>query len=227
MNLLKYTLLAIIGFNCLVLKSQTHNDSVTADITKVIQEKNLRFSILGGPGYTPDYGFLIGGAALFTFSMDQQDKNLQRSVMPISFGITFAKPLGFNAMLKPQLFFKKDKIRLLGTYYFKNTNDNYFGIDYDHHKYEIERGDKSIYTSNVIQLNPIVMFRIKETDFFVGPMLDYSHEVVKNPGEAVYYDKLFREQGGDENGLTINSFGVGVTGSYDNRDVVANACKGV
>ena len=84
-----------------------NNDSINSELpvgkTKTRQarnglnnnkEKNMRFSILGGPGYTPDYGVLVGGSTLFTFSTHPEDKNLQRSVLPFAFGLTFAKQIG-------------------------------------------------------------------------------------------------------------------------------------
>lgn len=43
--------------------------------------RNMRFSILGGPSYSPDFGLVIGGSALFTFRMDKSDLEVPRSVV--------------------------------------------------------------------------------------------------------------------------------------------------
>lgn len=199
----------------------TPNDTIAP------KQKNLRFSILGGPGYTPDFGFLIGGSALFTFSTHPTDTTLQRSVMPVGFGLTFAKPLGINVMVKPQIFFKEDKMRLFGTYVYKNTNDNYYGVGYKTNK-SVERGPEyTQFTASAIQVNPIFMFRIPRSHFFIGPMYDFITEKITNPGKYVINDPLYIKQGGDSTGLkTINS-GLGIVTSYDTRDVAANAYHGV
>lgn len=204
------------------------NPSVQQDsLSHQKKEKNLRFSILGGPGYTPDFGFLIGGSALFTFQTYPSDTTLQRSVMPLSFGLTFAKPLGVNVMVKPQIFFKEDKMRLFGTFLYKNTNDNYYGIGYKTNK-AVERGPEyTQFTSSAIQINPIFMFRIPKSHFFVGPMFDFITEKITKPGLYVKDDPLYLKQGGDSLGLKIRSTGLGLVTSYDTRDVAANAYKGV
>lgn len=189
-------------------------------------EKNLKFSILGGPGYTPDYGVLVGGAALFTFRTNPNDTTLQRSVMPFSFGLTFAKPLGINLMLKPQMFFNGDKWRLFGQFIYKNTNDNYYGVGYSTNK-DVERGDQTKYFASMIQINPIVTFKLGNSHFYAGPMFDYTNERLKNPGSYVISDPVYIAQGGDSTGLHIRSVGAGGILSYDTRDVAANAYKGV
>ncbi|MEG1616891.1 MAG: BamA/TamA family outer membrane protein [Bacteroidales bacterium] len=212
----------------LSVSAQQSVQPIESDSLKAIAptEKNLKFSILGGPGYTPDYGFLVGGAALFTFSMDPADKNLQRSVMPFSFGVTFAKPIGLNLMIKPQLFFKEDRIRLFGSFIYKNTNDNYYGVGYATNKV-VERGDNTQYHSSAIQVNPILMFRIPKSHFYVGPMLDFIREKITEPGETVINDPLYIKQGGDSLGINLRSVGLGAVASYDTRDVAANAYQGV
>ena len=202
----------------------TTADSLAA---KPASERNLRFSILGGPGYTPDFGVLVGGSALLTFSTDPTGAALQRSVLPISFGLTFAKPLGVNLMVKPQIFFKGDGVRLFGTYVYKNTNDNYYGVGYGTARH-VERGaDYTQYTAGSIQINPVVMFRLGKSDFFLGPLYDFIRERVSKPGRYVLEDPLYIKQGGDSTGLTTHNSGLGLVASYDTRDVAANAYRGV
>ena len=172
---------------------KSSNDSISSPDSIPHKEKNLRFSILGGPGYTPDYGFLVGGAALFTFRTNKNDTTLQRSVLPFSFGLTFAKPIGINMMLKPQMFFNGDKWRLFGQYVYKNTNDNYYGIGYSTNKH-IDRGEQTKYFSSLIQINPVFLFRIAKTPFYVGPMVDFIKEHIKDPGSYIVKDPLFIKQ---------------------------------
>ena len=199
---------------------------VDTEISKSAKEKNLRFSVLGGPGYTPDFGFVIGGSALFTFKFDPEDEHLQRSVMPIAFGLTFAKPLGINVMIKHQMFFKHDHVRLFGTFIYKNTNDNYYGVGYKNN-HRVKRGEATEFTSSAIQINPIVLFRLGESSFYAGPMIDFYKEKITDPGSYVRNDPVYLEQGGTAEGIKIRSVGAGGIFSYDTRDVAANAYEGV
>jgi hypothetical protein len=41
-----------------------------------VAKRNFHYNILGGPSYTPDFGFLIGGSALMTFRMNPQDTTM-------------------------------------------------------------------------------------------------------------------------------------------------------
>jgi hypothetical protein len=230
------TLILLLASLCGSLRGQTAApaDSTRTSATdstrtaaKGDDASNLRFSILGGPGYTPDFGVLVGGSALLTFSTDPSDPALQRSVLPISFGLTFAKPLGVNLMVKPQVFFEGDRVRLFGTYVYKNTNDNYYGVGYGTARH-VERGEGSTqYTASSIQVNPVVQLRVGESDFFVGPLYDFITERVSKPGKYVVADPLYTKQGGDSTGLRTRNSGLGFVGSYDTRDVAANAYRGV
>ena len=78
-----------------------------------IANRNFHYNILGGPSYTPDFGVLVGGSALMTFSMAPKDSTLKRSVVPMA--IAFMFDGGINLFSKPQLFFKGDRFRILYT----------------------------------------------------------------------------------------------------------------
>ncbi len=106
-----------------LITSEIYTQRVS-DSTK--PQKNLRFSILGGLGYTPDYGFLIGGSALLTFSTDTSDTTLKRSVLPLAFAVMFKG--GASLLVRQQLFFKNDNFRVFGQLSAGNTLDNYYGV---------------------------------------------------------------------------------------------------
>lgn len=86
-----------------------------------VAKRNLHYNILGGPSYTPDFGLLLGGSALMTFSMHPGDSTLRRSVVPITIAFLFEG--GLNLMSKPQLFFKGDRFRIFGQFAYKNTQE--------------------------------------------------------------------------------------------------------
>ncbi len=209
-----------------IYASNPPEDAFKTDIINK-KDKNLRFSIMGGPGYTPDYGFLVGGSTLFTFSTDPDNKSLQRSVVPISFGLTFAKPLGINVMVKPQIFLKDDNIRILGTYVFKNINENFYGMGYNTQKNTKRETSITQYYNSSIVVNPIVQFRLGKSNIFLGPNIDFSYDKISKPGSLLVSDPNYIAQGGDSTGVKIRTMGLGPILSYDSRDVAANAYKGV
>lgn len=196
------------------------------DSTKTEKErKNLRFSVLGGPGYTPDFGVLLGGSALLTFSTDTTDKELKRSVVPLGFAYLFNG--GFNLISKPQFFFNHDRFRIFGQVIFKNTLDNYYGVGYNTNKDRPRGKETTEFRNYALQVNPIFLFRMKETDFFVGPLLDVTSDYMDEVSNGVAEDKTYITQGGDEDGLYLLNVGVGFDISYDTRDLPANAYSGL
>lgn len=190
------------------------------------EKRNFKFNIIGGPGYTPDFGFVVGGSFLTTFRTSPSDTLLLRSVLPLTFGVTFGQGIGVNATLYPQLFFKHDKFRIMGRFIVKNTGDNYYGVGFSQNS-QVERGPESTeYYMSMIQLNPVFQFRIKESNYFVGPMIDYVQDHISKPARGIVNDEVYQRQGGDSLGLNLRSSSIGVSLSYDSRDVPANPYKG-
>ncbi|MGL4853085.1 MAG: BamA/TamA family outer membrane protein [Phocaeicola sp.] len=196
-------------------------------LTREKKKRNFKYSILGGPGYTPDFGFVLGGSLLSTFKTTPSDSTLLRSVLPLSFALTFGQKIGFNTMLYPQFYFKGDRFRLTGRFLIKNAADNYYGVGYGKNK-ETDRGlETTAYYGSQIQINPIALFRIKETPFFIGPMIDFVYEKMTEVSAGVLSDANYTLQGGDSLGLKTISNTLGIVASYDTRDVPANAYKGI
>ncbi|MGL4518579.1 MAG: BamA/TamA family outer membrane protein [Phocaeicola sp.] len=201
------------------------NESTEQKRTK--RERNFRYSILGGPGYTPDFGFVIGGSLLSTFKTDPSDSTLLRSVMPLAFALTFGEKLGFNLMLNPQFYFKGDRFRLTGRIAVKNASDNYYGVGFEKNS-TTERGTETTgYYLSQFQVNPVASFRIKETPLFVGPMVDWVYDKMGSVSPGVAADKEYQAQRGDSTGLSTMSTTVGLVASYDTRDVPANPYNGL
>ena len=189
------------------------------------QQKNLRFSILGGPGYTPDYGFLIGGSALFTFSTNPADTTLKRSVLPIAFAYMTAG--GGSVIVRPQLFYNNDRFRIFGQISMSNTIDNYYGVGFDTNSDKVRGKDSTEYRNLGFRFNPQFLFRYKESNLFWGPSIDIAHRNMKEPSIGVQNDPDYIAQGGDATGLKIFNVGIGANISYDTRDVPANAYSGM
>ena len=148
-----------------------------------VAKRNLHYNILGGPSYTPDFGLLVGGSALMTFRMNPSDTTQRRSVVPMAIALMFKG--GLNLMTKPQLFFKGDRFRIFGTFSYKNTIENFYGIGYRTNK-DYPRGENtSEYRYSGIQVNPWFLFRLGKSDFFAGPQVDLNYDKITKPAEEI------------------------------------------
>lgn len=188
-------------------------------------QRNLHYNILGGPSYTPDFGVLVGGSALLTFRLNPRDTTMRRSVLPASLAFMFNG--GLNIQVKPQLFFKDDKFRIFGQFTYKNTQENFYGVGYSTNK-NYERSDTtSQYRYSGIQINPWFLFRIKDSNVFLGPQVDLNYDRIMDPAKYLVTQKDYVAVGGDDEGYTNFSSGLGFLLTYDTRDVPANPYKGV
>lgn len=189
-----------------------------------VAKRNFHYNILGGPSYSPDFGFLVGGSALMTFSMNPKDTTLKRSVLPIAIALVFEG--GLNLSTKPQLFFNNDRFRIFGVFTYKNTLENYYGIGYSTNK-DYPRGEEtSEYRYSGVQVNPWFLFRLGNSDFFAGPQIDFNYDKISSPAAGMVNDPSYIADGGKENGYTSVSSGLGFLMTYDTRDIPANAYKG-
>ncbi len=193
---------------------------------KKVAERNLHYNILGGPGYTPDFGVVLGATSLLTFRMNPADSLQQRSVLPIVLSYMF-KGQGISFMIRPQLFFKNDRFRIFGVFNWKNTVENFYGIGYSTNK-NIERDeDITEYTYSGFQINPWFLFRIGDSNFFMGPQIDVNYDDISEPAAGMIENPDYLAAGGRPNGYHNFSSGVGFIVSYDTRDVPSNAYSGL
>lgn len=190
-----------------------------------VAKRNFHYNILGGPSYSPDFGVLIGGSALMTFRMDPKDTTMMRSVVPASMAFMFSG--GLNVVVKPQLFFRNDKFRIFGQFTYKNTQENYYGVGYETNKDYVRSETTSQYQYSGIQVNPWFLFRLGESNFFLGPQVDLNYDKMKDVAEGITKDPYYIVAGGTENGYSNFSSGVGFLLSYDTRDIPANPYKGL
>lgn len=192
-----------------------------------VAKRNLHYNILGGPSYSPDFGFLVGGSALLTFRMNPADTTMRRSVVPMALAYMFDGG-GLNIVVKPQLFFKDDKFRIFGEFSYKNTQENFYGVGYSTNK-NYERSDStSQYKYSGVRINPWFLFRMGESDVFFGPQIDVSYDKMSKPAKGLYETQSdYIAAGGDESGYKNFSSGLGFLLTYDTRDVPANPYKGV
>lgn len=204
----------------------THvSDSSKALKRKNKAKRNLHYNILGGPSYAPDFGVLVGGSALMTFRINPKDSTMKRSVVPASLAFMFNG--GLNIVVKPQLFFKNDKFRIFGQFIYKNTQENFYGVGYSTNKNYVRSDTTSQYRYSGIQFNPWFLFRIKESNLFVGPQIDLNYDEIMDPAPLMVTQSDYVRAGGTESGYKNFSSGIGFLLTYDTRDVPANPYKGI
>ena len=189
-----------------------------------VAKRNLHYNILGGPSYTPDFGFLIGGSALMTFRINPSDTTQQRSVVPMAIAFMFNG--GLNLFSKPQLFFKGDRFRIFGQFSYKNTQENFYGIGYTTNKDYVRSDTTSQYRYSGMQINPWFLFRLGESNFFAGPQIDINYDKMSKPAKYLV-DQPYIEAGGTAHGYSNLSSGLGFLLTYDTRDIPANAYRGI
>ena len=218
------------------VQAQQQNDTAAVnDSTPTLSKKELRklkkanrnfhYNILGGPSYSPDFGLLVGGSALMTFSLNPQDTTQKRSVVPIALAFMFDG--GINIFSKPQLFFKHDRFRLFGKFSYKNTVENYYDIGYTTNRGYIRSDSTSQYRYSGVQINPWFLFRLGESDFFAGPQIDINYDHFTKPAKGLVENQSYQEAGGTAHGYKNFNSGLGFLLTYDSRDVPANAYKGI
>ncbi len=190
-----------------------------------VAKRNFHYNILGGPSFSPDFGFLVGGSALMTFRMNAKDTTMRRSVLPVAMAFIFKG--GLNVMIKPQLFFKDDKFRIFGQFSYKNTQENFYGVGYSTNKHYVRSDSTSQYRYSGIQINPWFLFRIGESDLFIGPQIDLNYDKITNPAKHLVTQEDYVNAGGTESGYKSFNSGIGFLLTYDTRDIPANPYKGV
>jgi outer membrane protein assembly factor BamA len=107
------------------------------------------------------------------------------------------------------------------------TGDNYYGVGFDTNN-ETQRGELTTqFKSKSFLFNPVFLFRIKSSDFFAGPVINFTYDMMEEPSAGVQNDPVFIEQGGDSTGYKAIEAGAGINISYDTRDVPSNSYSGI
>lgn len=192
---------------------------------KRVAQRNFHYNILGGPSYSPDFGLLVGGSALMTFSMHPSDTLLKRSVVPMA--IAFMFDGGINLFSKSQLFFKHDRFRIFGKFSYKNTVENFYGVGYNTNRDYVRSDTTSQYRYSGVQINPWFLFRLGESNFFAGPQIDINYDHFTKPGKYLAEEPSYVAAGGDSHGYKNFNSGLGFLLTYDSRDVPSNAYRGL
>ena len=178
------------------------------------QEKNFRFSIIGGPFYNSKVKLAVGAAPLLTFSTDRTDPELQRSTLVFPFSISTNG--SFAVAAATRMFFPRDRMRGVGLLQMKTGPNLYFGRGYES---GADPDNEEQFDGREFEIAWTQQWQTVE-HLFVGGGFDIGYEEAKNfpPDGLIANESNSAEQ-----------FNVGLVGvtSYDSRDVAGNAYEGM
>ena len=102
---------------------QMRRDSIRA-------HKNVWISVLGGPSYTPEAKFGVGGAMLASFRLNKADTVSQRSFLPIGFNLSLNGTIVIAGT--GTFFLNENRFRMYFKYNYRDEPANYYGKGYDY-----------------------------------------------------------------------------------------------
>lgn len=182
------------------------------DSNKGKKTTGMDFSIIGGPYYTSDMGFGIGLVASGLYRTKDSDPSLPPSNASL-FGKISTKGFGSVGIRGTHLS-PTDSYRITYTAEFLADPSDFWGIGY-----EMDNNDanESEMKRTGVKVNGAMLFHLG-SNLYVGPkvMFDYIHAF--NIERPELLEGMRR---------SVWDLGVGVTLSYDSRDVLTNPRRGI
>ena len=170
------------------------------------------------PVYTPETNFMISGGGLLSFKVQKEDKKLNYSSIPFSFGYSISGAI--DIVVNNEIFWVEDKMRIIGEIQYKNRMDNYWGVGYDK-AWEIEKSDSTTeYKRKYLKIKQRVMFNLGR-NLFLGPVVDVNFSQAEDLNPVMSSDEYVVEQG-----TKFLPLGFGISFEHDSRDFPSNAYKG-
>lgn len=190
---------------------QQRKDSIRA-------HKNIWWSVLGGPSYTPEASFGVGGAVLASFRINKNDTVSQRSFLPAGLNLSLNGTVVVAGA--GTFFFNENKFRIYASYGYRNEPAHYYGKGYDGPAH-IERGDSTTrYHRSYFQIYPRFVWEVRP-HFYVGGLFEINYTKASDINPVMEQDPYF-------NKFKSKYLNIGIGGlvQYDTRDDVATPTKG-
>ena len=188
---------------------QLRKDSIRA-------HKNIWWSVLGGPSYTPEASFGVGGAVLASFRMNKQDTISQRSFLPAGLNLSINGTIVVAGA--GTFFFNENRFRIYMNYGYRNEPSHYYGKGFEKAE-NLERGDSTTrFHRSYFQLYPRFVWEVRP-HFYLGGLFDLNYTKVSDVNPVMEEDPYFQRK----------YFNVGIGGliQYDTRDDVATPTRGM
>ena len=191
---------------------QLRKDSIRA-------HKNIWWSVLGGPSYTPEASFGVGGAVLASFRMNKQDTISQRSFLPAGLNLSINGTIVVAGA--GTFFFNENRFRIYMNYGYRNEPSHYYGKGFEKAE-NLERGDSTTrFHRSYFQLYPRFVWEVRP-HFYLGGLFDLNYTKVSDVNPVMEEDPYFQQ-------FKRKYFNVGIGGliQYDTRDDVATPTRGM
>lgn len=191
---------------------QLRKDSIRA-------HKNVWWSVLGGPSYTPEASFGVGGAVLASFRMNKQDTISQRSFLPAGLNLSINGTIVVAGA--GTFFFNENRFRIYMNYGYRNEPSHYYGKGFEKAE-NLERGDSTTrFHRSYFQLYPRFVWEVRP-HFYLGGLFDLNYTKVSDVNPVMEKDPYFQQ-------FKRKYFNVGIGGliQYDTRDDVATPTRGM
>ena len=177
-------------------------------------QKRIDFGVLPGPHYSATTGLGLGIMATATYSTDRLDKALPRSNASIFTDMT-TKGFFLVGVLGNHIW-PKERYRLDYKLTLSTFSTQFWGIGYE--MADVDANETN-YRRNRVNAMARFMFRIAPKTYF-GPLINYRYMQAKDI--AAGREHLWQGQA-----LRINAKTVGVSFTYDSRDYITNASRGL
>ena len=183
------------------------------------RHKNVWISVLGGPSYTPEASFGIGGAMLTSFRMNKADTISQRSFLPIGFNLSLNGTIVVSGT--GALFLKQNRFRIYLKYAYRDEPSNYYGVGYQTIEHT-EKGEATTeFHKQAFQFHPRFVWEIRPS-LYLGALADVNHTSSTDINPVMAVDPYFTKYKSRYTGI-----GIGGIIQYDTRDDVATPSRGV
>lgn len=181
--------------------------------------KPIWWSILGGPSYTPEASFGVGGAVLASFKMNKRDTISQRSFLPVGLNLSVNGTIVVAGA--GTFFFNENKFRIYANYGYRNEPAHYYGIGIEEADNTLRSDSTTKYHRSYFQLYPRFVWEIRP-NFYVGGLFDLNFTNTTDINSEMAEDPYFLKY--KSKYLNV---GIGGLVQYDTRDDVATPSRGL
>lgn len=200
--------------------AQVEKEGIVHRVVRYFKESNERkigkkidFSIIGGPHYSSDTKLGLGLVAAGLYRTNLADSLITPSNLSIYADIS---SVGFALIgVKGYHIFPSDRYRLNYKIYFFSFPSKFWGIGYAD---GLEDANETKYKRLQAKVETDFMFKLAPS-LYAGPAAEFIFVDGKN---VQSHDYLWR---GED--MRVKTYGAGFTVSYDTRDNISNAYKGV
>lgn len=184
------------------------------DSNKQKPNKKIDFGFIPGPNYSSTTGLGLGLLGTATYSADRTDPTLPRSNASVYSNMTTA---GFFVVgLRGNHIFPHESFQLDYKVNLSTFSTSYWGMGYANADNDDNETD---YRRN--RINAMARFMVKlAPNTYIGPFVNYRVTQASDVNE----DFSYLWQGQDK---TIHNYTAGLSFTYDSRDFMLNASKGV